>query len=194
MKQLKLGMIHYNLKQQPNLLEQFYKLQDDIEKEDHPLAINYSRKNLNLKDFPFFNCVTKDEKIIAFGGLQKTKWGKKIGRVATRLWVHKDYRKKGGVPSSFNSTILMPNQILWAEQNDYDLVYWSRQYPHQRHFKVMIDRSNRNCPYKYVHKPLPDIYNVCKDSDNQNCWQRVAVVELKTNKIPFDEKHTKKSD
>jgi len=187
-------MIHYNLKKQPNLLEQFYKLQDDIEKQDHPLAINYSRKNLNLKDFPFFNCVVLDNKIIAFGGLQKTKWGEKIGRVATRLWVHPDHRKKGGVPSSFNSKILMPNQILWAEQNDYDLVYWSRQYPHQRHFKVMIDRSNRNCPYNYKHVPLPDIYNVCKDSTNPHCWQRVAVIELKTNKIPFDEEHTKKSD
>ena len=194
MKQLKLGMIHYNLKQQHNLLDQFYRLQDDIEKEDHPLAINYSRKNLKLDDFPFFNCIVLNSKIIAFGGLQNTIWGDKIGRVATRLWVHPDHRRKGLVPSEFNSKMLMPNQILWAEQNGYELVYWSRQYPHQRHFKKMIERSNKHCPYHYEHKPLPDIYNVCKDSKNPHCWQRVAIIPLKTDKIPFDEEHTKKSD
>jgi len=188
-------MKHYNLKQQPKFLNQFYETIDEISQSSHPLAENYSRKRLNLDEFPFFNIVVEDDKIVAFGGLQEGRWGKGIGRVATRLWVRPDHRKKGAVPSEFNSKILMPEQIKWAEQNGYDLVFWSRQYPNNRNFVRMIERSNRNCPYGYHHEALPDVYNVCMDiSDDESCWQKVAVVKLKNWRIPFDDRHTKRSD
>tara|TARA_B110000285_G_scaffold209202_1_gene249984 strand:- start:907 stop:1470 length:564 start_codon:yes stop_codon:yes gene_type:complete len=187
-------MKQYNLKTQPNLLDLFYSTQDSIAKTKHPLAENYSRKNLKLDEFSYFNVVVEDDIISAFSGLQTNRWGPKIGRVATRLWVHPNYRKKGGVPSDYNSSILMPNQIMWAETHGYDFVFWSRQYPYQRHFKRMIERSTRNCPYGYIHEPLPDIYNVCVDSKSDSCWQSVCVVKFKNWRLPFDDKHIKKRD
>lgn len=166
-------MIHLNLLERPDLNDLFFSTLDTI---DHR---NYNRKRIKLEEFCYFSLVLDDDKIAAFSGLMVGRWGSRIGRCASRLWVQPEYRNIGGTPSSFNSTMMMPNQILWAETSgEFDMVFWSREHPHKKHFQRMIDRSNRYCPYGYEHKPLPHIYNVCINSNDETCWQRIAYVEF----------------
>lgn len=167
-------MTHVNLLERPDLLELFWDTVDTI---DHK---NYNRKEIDLTEFDYFSLVLDGDKIAAFSGLMKGRWGDRIGRCASRLWVQPEYRTQGLVPSDFNSTTMMPEQILWAENSGkYDMVFWSREYPHKRHFAKMVKRSTLNCPYGYIHQPLNLVYNVCKKGkDHEGCWQRIAYVEF----------------
>lgn len=167
-------MKHVNLLEQTDLIDLFWNTIDTI---DHK---NYNRKEINLDEFDYFSLVLDNDKIAAFSGLMTNRWGPRIGRCASRLWVQPEYRTNGLVPSNFNSTLMMPNQILWAENSrKYDMVFWSREYPHKRHFSKMVKRSTSNCPYGYEHHALPHIYNVCKKGkSHHSCWQRIAYVEF----------------
>lgn len=170
-------MKHLNLKWHSEYLEDFYKTQEFAASLNDKLAKNYTKKDLNLDDFPFFSICIEEDIIVAFSGLYTGRWGPGIGRVASRLWVHPDFRSRNGVPSNYNSTVMMPNQALYAENNGYDLVFFSREAPY-KHFDYICKRSTKACKYGYEWKPLDKEYNVCVNRDKPSCWQKVAVCKF----------------
>lgn len=176
-------MIHLNLKQHEEWIEPFYQTLGYAQSLDDPLSRNYTRERVPLDQFPFFSIVVIHNQIVAFSGLQEGRWGSGIGRVASRLWVHPDWRSQNGRPSEFNSKIMMPSQTLWAQENGYDCVFFSREKPY-KHFDYIVKRSNKHCPFGFVYTPMPKIYNVCmKENPDETCWQKVAVCEFESNTL-----------
>jgi hypothetical protein len=171
-------MKHYNLHEKTEFLDLFLSTISKIYKGNEPLSRNYSPDNFKLEEFPYISIIVEDDRIIALSGLQIGRWGEKIGRISSRLWVDNSKRSKTSIPIEYASTIMIPEQIKFAQDNDFDLVFWSSHRPSPRVFHLMVERAN-NRKYGYKHIPLPYLYNVCLNSNNDSCWQHVAVVKLK---------------
>lgn len=175
-------MMHLNLRQHDEWLDSFYQTLGYAQSLNDPLSRNYTRDRIPLENFPYFSIVVISNQIVAFSGLQVGRWGDKIGRVASRLWVHPDWRSQNGRPSEFNSKVMMPHQTLWAQENGFDCVFFSREQPY-KHFDFIVKRSNKHCPFGFVYTTMPHIYNVCLNSDDETCWQKVAVCEFTSNTL-----------
>ena len=173
-------MKHYNLHEHIEFLDLFVSTVSKIYKSNEPLSKNYSPSNFKLEEFPYMSIIVEDDRIIALSGLQVGRWGEKIGRVSSRLWVDTSKRSKNSKPINYASTMMVPEQIKFAQDNDFDLVFWSSHRHSPRAFNRMVERAN-NCKYGYKHIPLPYLYNVCLNSNNESCWQHVSLVKLKDN-------------
>jgi hypothetical protein len=146
------------------------------------LKINYV--GLNPQDFLSFPVVIIDKKIVCFSALQlsETRWGKGIGRVSTRMWVHPDYRHKGkftGGDKFLNTTYCLPLQIARAKILKLDCVFISREH-NPLAFKHYLDLIKINCNEAFDLEPTQ--YNVCGPQEvvPESCKQWVATHHFNT--------------
>ena len=156
------GTIHLNLLEHPEYYNEFLltcKYAASIDGDNYNDIDTYEYDYISL-------CIT--DRIIAFSGLMKGRWGNGIGRVATRLWVDPEYRMIGGRPSAFNSTIMMPEQTRFAEKNGYNCVFFSRE-KGGKHFDYICQRSTDACPYGYMYTPAGKV------QVSNSTWQYIAV-------------------
>lgn len=159
------GMIHLNLLEYPEYFNEFLLTCKYAASLNDELADNYN--DIDLYEYDYMSvCMT--DRIIAFSGLMKNRWGKGIGRVATRLWVDPEHRMIGGRPSSYNSKIMMPAQTKFAEENGYNCVFFSRE-KDGKHFDYICKRSTDACPHGYTWRPAG--YTQVSNSS----WQHIAV-------------------
>ena len=178
---------HLNLKSHEEWIDPFFQTLEYAQTLEDPLSRNYTKERIPLENFPFFSIVVISNQIVAFSGLQTGRWGGGIGRVASRLWVHPDWRSQNGRPSEFNSKIMMPHQTLFAQEHGFDCVFFSREKPY-KHFDFIVKRSNQKCPFGFEYKTMPKEYNVCLNSQDESCWQKIAVCEFTKNTLELPER------
>lgn len=146
------------------------------------LRSNYT--DLNFLHFASFPCVIDDGEIVCFSGLQydEKKWGSKIARCSSRMWIHPDYRHGGltkftGGDKFLNTTYCVPIQIAKARELSLSAVFVSRE-KNPLGFKKYTDLLKINCGLDFTIKEHK--YNVCGmlAMDQESCRQWVAVHEL----------------
>jgi hypothetical protein len=89
--------------------------------------------NLIPNNYASFPVVIQDDKIVCFSALEinEERWGKRIGRCSTRMWIHPDYRHTGklsGGNKFLNTTYCLPIQLARAKIKNLDCVFISREY------------------------------------------------------------------
>lgn len=140
--------------------------------------------NIKFNEFLSFPVVVENNKIICFSGLHynEQRWGKRLARFSSRMWIHPDYRIKSiskfsGGPKFLNSTHCLPLQIQKAKEFGLDSMFISREH-NLFGFKQYIDLVEINCNLKFEIKP--NRYNVCGTTydDQEGCIQYVAVHHL----------------
>jgi hypothetical protein len=139
---------------------------------------------LDPRQFECFPCLIENNQIICFSALQVSpdRWGHKIGRVSTRMWIHPSYRfasltRFTGGSKYLNTTYCLPMQIEYAKQMDLDLLFISRE----ENFKGFAEYINlvwTNCQHKFILEQ--EKFNVCGSLDPvpESCKQWVAYLEL----------------
>jgi hypothetical protein len=152
--------------------------------------------NLDPRMFACFPVVILDNKIVCFSALQlsQEKWGPKIGRVSTRMWIHPDYRHQGkfvGGDRFLNTTYCLPLQLSKAKLLELDCVFISREHNH-RAFKHYLDLIEINC--KTLFELEPTQYNVCGSISPvpDSCKQYVALNYLTNHGVEQWDKHMNK--
>ncbi len=172
-----------------------------IETLNFPLRKNYSISSIYkfLEECIVFTLLIDNNEVIGFSGLQHGKWQSNLARCGSHLWINPTFRSKNNKPSTWNSAFMMPYQLNKVEKtNNLDACFWSREYPADKNFIEMTNRSTENCPYGFIHEPLDDVYNVCQKINNEcnldkPCWQKVALIKfdptfiLELPKISFEE-------
>jgi hypothetical protein len=135
--------------------------------------------NLDPRDFACFPVVIIDNQIVCFSALQinEEKWGKGIGRVSTRMWLHPEYRHKGkftGGDKFLNTTFCLPLQLAKAKMLGLDCVFISREH-NPKAFEHYLDLIKINALTEFNMEELK--YNVCGRLDPipESCKQWVAV-------------------
>jgi hypothetical protein len=138
--------------------------------------------NLDPRDFDCFPVVIIDNQIVCFSALQinEEKWGKGIGRVSTRMWLHPEYRHKGkftGGDKFLNTTFCLPLQLAKAKMLGLDCVFISREH-NPKAFEHYLDLIKINALTEFTMEKLK--YNVCGRLDPipESCKQWVAVIFL----------------
>jgi len=140
--------------------------------------------NIKFNEFLSFPVVIENKKIICFSGLHynEGRWGKRLARFSSRMWIHPDYRIKSiskfiGGPKFLNSTYCLPLQMQKAKEHGLDSVFISREH-NLIGFKQYIDLIKINCNLEFEIKP--NRYNVCGYTfdDQEGCIQYVAVHHL----------------
>lgn len=138
--------------------------------------------NLDPRDFACFPVVIIDNQIVCFSALQinEEKWGKGIGRVSTRMWLHPEYRHKGkftGGDKFLNTTFCLPLQLAKAKMLGLDCVFISREH-NPKAFEHYLDLIKINALTEFTMEKLK--YNVCGRLDPipESCKQWVAVIFL----------------
>jgi hypothetical protein len=135
--------------------------------------------NLDPKQFCCFTAVIIDNRIVCFSALQmEERWGDKIGRCSTRMWIHPEFRHKGmtkfsGGSKFLNTTYCVPLQIMKAKLLNLDCVFISRE-ENLRGFKeyLKLVEINSNATFTL----LPNLVNVCGIKPvPESCQQYVAV-------------------
>lgn len=154
-----------------------------ISESDDPLKDNYL--NINFKDFLSFTAVVSNERIICFSGLQydSTKWGTKIGRISSRMWVHPDYRFRGltkftGGEKFLNSYYCVPKQLEVAKANQLSCVFVSREHNREA-FKEYLEllKINAKSEFELLHKR----YWVCGSVRSVGCLQYIGLHHIDVN-------------
>ena len=152
----------------------------EIEKGNEYLRENYL--NIDFSQFLSFPCVVADGKIVCFSGLQydEKKWGQKLARCSSRMWVHPDYRvqsltKFSGGSKFLNSTYCLPVQFQKANELGLDALFISRE-KNLSGFKKYLNLITINCQVGFELKPQR--YWVCGSSTDIRCCQHVAVTNL----------------
>lgn len=137
---------------------------------------------LDPRTFSSFPVVIIDNKIVCFSALQLNveRWGKGIGRVSTRMWIHPEYRHRGkftGGDKFLNTTYCLPLQIEQARSLGLDCVFISREGT-PKAFNHFLDLIDINCSKRFLLKPSQ--YNVCGSIEPipESCKQWVAVLPL----------------
>lgn len=155
---------------------------DYISGTDDVLKNNYI--NIKFNEFLSFPVVIENNKIICFSGLHynERRWGERLARFSSRMWIHPDYRIKSiskfsGGPKFLNSTYCLPLQIKKAKEVGLDSIFISREH-NLLGFKQYIDLIKINCDLEFEIKP--NRYNVCGRTydDQEGCVQYVAVHHL----------------
>jgi hypothetical protein len=137
------------------------KFQDFLITTTDDLKINYV--GLNPREFDSFPVVIKDDQIICFSALQvnEERWGRGIGRVSTRLWIHPDYRHTGkfsGGDKFLNTTYCLPLQLAKARILGLDCVFISREH-NLKGFEEYLKLIKINCNTDFIMESTR--YNVC---------------------------------
>jgi hypothetical protein len=160
-------------------LNQWDKTLEFISASNDKLKNNYL--NLNPKDFLSFTALIDDNKIICFSALQSAedRWGPKIARCSTRMWIHPEYRFSGMTKFTkgnkfLNSYYLLPVQFSVARRLGIGCVFMSRESTPNA-FKHWNDLVNNNTGRKF--QMLEDRYNVCGELDPvpESCKQFVSL-------------------
>lgn len=169
-----------------DLTEHFYQCEnlwndtlDFIRRSDDRLKNNYL--DIDPQSYICFTALIDKNKIICFSSLQSDplRWGDKIARCSTRMWVHPNYRFQGMTkftkgPRFLNSYYCLPLQLSRAKELGYDCVFMSRD-ANKKGFEAWTDLVNENCQSDF--KLLDDRYNLCGDFNDgsSNCVQYVSV-------------------
>jgi hypothetical protein len=144
--------------------------------------------DLDPLDYKSFTAVVEDNVIICFSALQvsESRWGSKIGRCSTRMWIHPLYRMQGmkkfsGGNKFLNSTYCLPVQMEKARELDLDYVFISRE-DNLLGFQAYINLIKINTNEDFT--LLPNKYNICGHEDviSNSCKQYVAVKCLNNNR------------
>lgn len=150
---------------------------DVITKSDDKLKNNYL--NINFNDFITFDCVVNHGIIICFSGLQYDvqKWGSKIARCSSRMWIHPNYRHKTltkfpGGPEFLNTTYCLPRQVAAAKKRNLDCIFISRENK-IRGFSAYLNLIKINCGVTFTLDE--NKYYVCGPVKHDSCLQHVAL-------------------
>jgi hypothetical protein len=152
---------------------------DLIRQSSDRLRENYL--TINPADFASFPAVIDNNQIVCFSALQlaEEKWGAKIGRVSTRMWIHPDYRHAGKFTSGtkfLNTTYCLPLQLADARILGLDTVFISRE-ENLRGFQEYLKLIKVNCGFDFSLEDQK--YNVCGIYPvPESCKQWVAVCHL----------------
>lgn len=142
------------------------------------------RKNylsIDPQQFVSFTTLIKDNKIICFSGLQADpiKWGDRIARCSSRMWIHPEYRFQGmvkftGGPRFLNSYYCLPVQINKSKELGYECVFMSRD-TNKKAFAAWNELVNKNCQTQFV--SLDEKFNLCGNYNNgsKDCVQYVSI-------------------
>lgn len=167
----------------------------EIIKTKDELLDNYI--NLDFSKFLCFPCVVKDERIIAFSGLQidDTKWGKGIARCSSRMWIHPNYRiktlKKFSHGQSFlNSFYCVPQQIEIAKFNNISVLFVSRE-KNSIGFLQYLKLLTNNTKHKFIMEN--DRYWVCGPVRHDSCLQYVGICYLTSDGVVVWNENMKKN-
>lgn len=137
--------------------------------------------SLSPMDFLSFPAVIENDEIVCFSALQSDiiRWGEKIARCSTRMWIHPTKRFSGMTKftegSKFlNSYYCIPIQLEKARNLDYRCVFMSRE-ENPRAFSKWANLVNKNCGTNFI--CLQERYNVCGKISivPESCKQYVAV-------------------
>ncbi len=155
---------------------------DQIRRSDDPLRDNYL--NINFKDFLSFTAVVNDNQIVCFSGLQydPNKWGTKIARISSRMWIHPDYRFSGltrfsGGERFLNSYYCVPKQLEIARAKQLSCVFVSREHNRVAFNEYLaLLKINADCEFELLQKR----YWVCGSVRNDGCLQYIGLHHLNT--------------
>jgi hypothetical protein len=158
---------------------------DTISQSNDRLKDNYSWQSLNWQEFLSFTVVYDREadRLISFGGLQYGRWGERLARVSSRVYISPPYRGRMK-PSIWYNKWMMPFQLKHAPEW-LDACFWSRNNPNKRNFSFMVKQANDACPWGFKHEEQSGVYNVCRPIPNsgainnsESCWQRVTLIRF----------------
>ena len=159
------------------------KAQDEIAKSTDKLKNNYT--GLDPTKFVTFPAVVKDDMLICFSALQmEQRWGSKIARCSTRMWIHPDYRFTGmtkftGGQKFLNTTYCLPVQIAKAKELGLDCIFISRE-DNPAAFAEYVKLVKINTAETF--ELLDSMVNVCGITPvPDSCRQYVAVNYLTDN-------------
>jgi hypothetical protein len=140
---------------------------------------------LDPRTFASFPVVVINDRIVCFSALQLNvdRWGKGIGRVSTRMWIHPKYRHRGkftGGDKFLNTTHCLPLQMTQAQLLGLDCVFISREGT-PKAFNHFLDLIEINCSRRFLLESTQ--YNVCGSIEPipESCKQWVAVLPLTEN-------------
>lgn len=157
----------------------YFKTIELIKSSNDKLRSNYL--SVFPTDFLSFPAIIENDEIICFSALQTNidRWGEKIARCSTRMWIHPKKRFVGMTKftkgSKFlNSFYCIPLQLEKAKKYGYKSIFMSRE-ENPRAFKKWTELVNYNCGTNFIF--LPYRYNVCGNLDPvpESCKQFVAV-------------------
>lgn len=107
--------------------------------------------DIDPRKYISFTALIENNKIVCFSALESNpeKWGDKIVRCSSRMWIHPNYRFVGAVKftrgSKFlNSYYCLPVQLKIAESLGYECVFMSRD-KNKRAFESWNQLVNNNC-------------------------------------------------
>ena len=146
-----------------------------------PLYENYV--NLSPEQYYYFVTVIYENKIISFGAIEYSphKWGEKIARVLTRFWIHPDFRSNGLTkwgPNAvrFSPIILKAQLEFLSSQNKIKVAMITREGKYSKSFKKITKLASSVSVDAF--EILKNIYNVCGDSNDDSCYQMVALSSI----------------
>lgn len=132
-----------------NYSDLWYTVISSISKSNDRLKNNYV--NIDPRDYICFTALINDDKIICFSALESDpiKWGDKIVRCSSRMWIDPAHRFKGAVRftqgSKFlNSYYCLPIQLHTARSLGYECVFMSRD-KNKKAFESWNQLVNNNC-------------------------------------------------
>jgi hypothetical protein len=176
-------MLVTDLSKDDTYIDLWYEYQSEMMESDDPLIENYLY--LNPKLFACFSTVIEENRIVCFSALQINKWGDKLARCSTRMWIHPDHRLPGmskfsGGDRFLNTTYCLPLQIAEAKKLGIECLFISRE-NNRVGFQEYINLIKINCGYDFFLEEQQ--YNVCGSEDPipDSCKQFVAVCPLTKN-------------
>jgi hypothetical protein len=146
-----------------------------------PLIENYLK--IVPKNYYHFVAAVYADQIISFGAIEHSpqKWGPYIARVLTRFWIHPDFRthsltKWGAGNIRFSPIILKPQLEFLKSQNDIKVAMITRQGKYKKSFMEICRLSSEVAADNFE---IDDkIYNVCGNSDDESCYQMIALSSI----------------
>jgi len=145
--------------------------------------------NIDPESYLFFNGVMRENKIIAFGAIEKSpnKWGDSLVRVLTRFWIHPSYRSKGLTKWGdnkirFSPLVLKPQIEFLKSYQDVKIAMITREGKNLKSFREITRLANtvNDCKFEIVNGK----FNVCEPMDfiPYSCKQFIALSPL----VDFD--------
>ena len=161
----------------------WHNVQSEIAKSEDKLKNNYI--GLDPTKFVTFPAVVDNDRLICFSALQmEQRWGSKIARCSTRMWIHPDYRFTGmtkftGGNKFLNTTYCLPVQIAKAKELNLDCIFISREdTPNAFTEYIKLVKINTAETFEL----LDSMVNVCGITPvPDSCRQYVAVNYLTAN-------------
>lgn len=134
-----------------------------IEASDDHLKENYL--GLDPRKFECFTILVDQDQIICFSALQISpdRWGNKIARCSTRMWIAPEQRfygmtKFSSGPKFLNSYYCLPLQIKKSQDMGIECLFMSRE-ENPKAFSKWSGLVNANCGTNFI--CLDHRYNVC---------------------------------